>query len=85
MLRLEMLSPRRAAQEVGLDGIAEGEGFGRLSAEEDHVGVVLRRWGSGGFRFAVQTALWEDGFYGADDGGGDREEQVAGIVLGFVS
>lgn len=86
MSRLEVLSPRGAAEEVCFDWVAEGEGFGRLSAEQHHVGVVRRRWGSGRcFRFAVQTALWEDGFYGADDGGGDGEKQVAGIVLVFVS
>lgn len=86
MSRLEVLSPRGAAEEVCFDWVAEGEGFGRLSAEQHHVGVVRRRGGSGWcFRFAVQTALGEDGFYGADDGGGDGEEQVAGIVLVFVS
>ena len=44
MLRLEMLSPCWAAQEVGFDRIAEGERFGGFAAEHDHVGVVHRLW-----------------------------------------
>lgn len=48
MLRLEMQSPCRAAEEVCLDWIAERERFGRLSAEQDHVGVVCRLWSCGG-------------------------------------
>ena len=53
MLRLEMLSPSRAAQEVCFDWIAERECFWVFSAEHDHVGVVHRLWRSGWCRFAI--------------------------------
>ena len=73
MLRLEMLSPGRAAEEVRFDWIAERECLGCFSAKNDHVGVVRRRcvWSLGWRCFAIQTAFWKDGFDGADDGGGD--------------
>ena len=67
MLRLEMLSPCRAAQEVCFDRISECERFLGFSAEHDHVGIVRRFWSIGKWRFAIQAAFGEDGFYGADD------------------
>ena len=40
VLRLEILSSCRTAKKVRFDRISEGEVFCRLSAEQDHVGVI---------------------------------------------
>jgi hypothetical protein len=81
-----------AAEEICLDGFAEGDGgVGRLFAKDGHVGEVgLGRWlgvrhGEYGIIFAKDATRGEDGEDRTDDVGCGGEGEVSGVVLLVVS